>query len=191
MIDYKTIEKNVLIAGFGGQGVVMAGNVLAYAAVEAGKNLLATVSYGAEMRGGTARANITISDNEIDSPIIDVPNLAMIMNAPSFVRYSDIIEPGSTAIINSSMIDDDLIKTHEVDLELVKVDATNNAIQMGNLKVANIIMLGVLVRKTEILDKDSILLGLQRAFRKGKKALYYINEQAFELGYSLEPLVGA
>lgn len=182
-------EKNILIAGFGGQGVVMAGNVLAYAAVEAGKNLLATVSYGAEMRGGTARANITISDSEIDSPIIDVPNLAMIMNAPSFVKYIDCIEKGSTVIINSSMIDDDLIESKNGNLNLIKVDATNHAIKMGNLKVANIIMLGVLIRETGILDIASVKLGLERAFRKTKKALIYINQEAFELGYSLEPLV--
>jgi 2-oxoglutarate ferredoxin oxidoreductase subunit gamma len=182
-------EKNILIAGFGGQGVVMAGNVLAYAAVEAGKNLLATVSYGAEMRGGTARANLTISDNEIDSPIIDVPNLAMIMNAPSFVKYIDVIEKGSSVILNSSMIDDELIESKDGSLDLVRVDATNYAIKMGNIKVANIIMLGVLVRHTGILDKDSIKHGMERAFRKNKKALIYINDEAFELGYSLEPVV--
>lgn len=177
-------EKNVLIAGFGGQGVVMAGNVLAYAAVEAGKNLLATVSYGAEMRGGTARVNITISDEEIDSPIVEVPNVAMIMNAPSFAKYIGTLEPGSHVIVNSSMIDDELIKSKDGDLKITKVDATNHAIKMGNIKVANIIMLGVLVKTTGIIDRDSIINGLQRAFRKDKKGLYYINVQAFELGYS-------
>lgn len=180
-----TDEKNILIAGFGGQGVVMAGNVLAYACVEAGKNLLATVSYGAEMRGGTARANITISDDDIDSVIIDQPNLAMIMNAPSFVKYLDTIKPGSMVIVNSSMVDDDLIKQSNGKIDIVKVDATNEAIKMGNIKVANIIMLGVMIKKTGILDKPAILKGMHRAFRKGKKALYYINEQAFELGLKL------
>jgi 2-oxoglutarate ferredoxin oxidoreductase subunit gamma len=178
-------EKNILIAGFGGQGVVVAGNVLAYAAVEAGKNLLATVSYGAEMRGGTARANISISDDQIDSPIIDEPNIAMIMNAPSFVKYIDIVKKGSLVIVNSSMIDDELINTKKDDINLIKVDATNQAIKMGNIKVANIIMLGVLIRKTEMLDKDSMVKGLARAFRKDKKGLYYINIEAFDTGLKL------
>lgn len=174
-----------MIAGFGGQGVVMVGNVLAYACLEAGKNLLAMVSYGAEMRGGTAKAIISISDDEIDSPIIDTPNLAIIMNAPSLVTYLDTIEPGSIVVINSSMIDGNLVSRS--DLDIVPVDATNLAIKMGNIKVANIIMLGVLMQKTQMLKKQHVLKGMKRAFYKGKKGLYYINEDAYELGLNLEP----
>ena len=177
------IEKNVLIAGFGGQGVVMVGNVLAYSCLEAGKNLLAMVSYGAEMRGGTAKAIISISDDQIDSPIIDTPNLAIIMNAPSAVAYLDIIEAGSVVLINSSMIDSDLVARD--DLDIVPVDATNFAIKMGNIKVANIIMLGVLIQKTRMLKKQHVLEGMKRAFFGGKKHLYYINKNAFELGLNL------
>jgi len=178
------METNILIAGFGGQGIIMVGNVLAYACLEAGKNLLAMVSYGAEMRGGTAKAIISISDEEIDSPIIDMPNLAIIMNAPSLVAYLDTIEPGSIAIINSSMIDNELVTRS--DLDIVPVDATNLAIKMGNIKVANIVMLGVLMQKTQMLQKQHVLKGMKRAFYKGKKGLYYINEDAFELGLGLE-----
>jgi 2-oxoglutarate ferredoxin oxidoreductase subunit gamma len=79
-------ETNIMIAGFGGQGVILAGNVLAYACIDAGKNVCAMASYGAEVRGGTAKAIISISDEEIDSPIITQPNLAIIMNAPSFIK---------------------------------------------------------------------------------------------------------
>ena len=178
------MERNILIAGFGGQGIVMVGNVLAYACLEAGKNLLAMASYGAEMRGGTAKAIISIADDEIDSPIIDTPNLAIIMNAPSVVAYLDIIQAGSVVLINSSMIDRDLVTRD--DLDVVPVDATNLAIKMGNIKVANIIMLGVLMQKTGMLEKQHVLKGMKRAFYKRKKHLYYINEDAFELGLNLE-----
>lgn len=177
-------ETKVLIAGFGGQGVVMVGNILAYACLEAGKNLLAMASYGAEMRGGTAKAIISISDDEIDSPIIDRPNLAIVMNAPSLVAYGESIEPGSIVVINSSLIGRKQITRN--DLDLVEVDATHLAIKMGNIKVANTIMLGALMRKTGMLDKQHILAGMKRAFYKGKKGLYYINEDAFELGYNLQ-----
>lgn len=176
-------ETNILIAGFGGQGVILAGNVLAYACIDAGKNVCAMASYGAEVRGGTAKAIITISDYQIDSPIIENPNLAIIMNAPSFVKYIDIIRPDSPVIVNSSLIDLTKIKNNNVDI--VGVDATNLAIKMGNIKVANIILLGAMIRKTGILEPKSVISGMQRSFYKGKKGLYYINESAFRTGYEL------
>lgn len=176
-------EIDILIAGFGGQGVILAGNVLAYACIDAGKNVCAMASYGAEVRGGTAKALISISDQEIDSPVIERPNLAIIMNAPSFIKYIDTIQPGSPVIINSSLIDMD--KAPKTKHDIVKVDATNFAIKMGNIKVANIIMLGAMIKKTGILEPQSVNNGMKRAFYKGKKGLYYINESAFKAGYDM------
>ncbi len=183
MITVSTEERNILIAGFGGQGVIMAGNVLAYACIESGKNVLAMASYGAEVRGGTAKALISISNEPIDSPIIANPNTAMIMNRPSFIKYIETIKPHSPVILISSMID--YHTCPRSDLDLVPIDATNIAIRMGNILVANIILLGTLIRKTGILNSDDVRKGLVRAFYKGKKHLYYINEQAFETGYNL------
>ncbi|MDD5135447.1 MAG: 2-oxoacid:acceptor oxidoreductase family protein [Phycisphaerae bacterium] len=176
-------ETNIMIAGFGGQGVILAGNVLAYACIDAGKNVCAMASYGAEVRGGTAKAIISISDEEIDSPIITKPNLAIIMNAPSFIKYIDSIRPGSAVIINSSMIDATLAKRSNLDI--VGIDATNLAIKMGNIKVANIILLGAMIKKTKILEPQAVINGMKRAFYKGKKGLYYINENAFKTGFDL------
>jgi 2-oxoglutarate ferredoxin oxidoreductase subunit gamma len=176
-------ETNIMIAGFGGQGVILAGNVLAYACIDAGKNVCAMASYGAEVRGGTAKAIISISDEEIDSPIITQPNLAIIMNAPSFIKYIDTIRPGSAVIINSSMIDAGLAEKNNLDI--VGIDATNLAIKMGNIKVANIILLGAMIKKTKILEPQSVINGMKRAFYKGKKGLYYINENAFRTGFDL------
>ena len=176
-------ETNILIAGFGGQGVILAGNVLAYACIDAGKNVCAMASYGAEVRGGVAKALISISDHEIDSPIIERPNMAIIMNAPSFVKYIDTLMPGSPVIVNSSMID--LKKIKKTNFDIVGIDATNLAIKMGNIRVANIIMLGAMIKKTGILEAESVLSGMKRAFYKGKKGLYYINESAFRTGYEL------
>lgn len=176
-------ERNILIAGFGGQGIVLMGNVLAYACVDAGKNVLAMASYGAEVRGGTAKGIIAISNEEIDSPIINVANLALIMNTPSYVKYIETIEQDSIVVVNSSMIDDEL--TDRSDFDVVKVDATNTAIRMGNIRVANLIMLGALIKKTGILEPESIFNGMKRVFSKGKKGLYYINESAFRVGFDL------
>jgi 2-oxoglutarate ferredoxin oxidoreductase subunit gamma len=176
-------ETSILIAGFGGQGVILAGNVLAYACIDAGKNVCAMASYGAEVRGGTAKGVISISDHEIDSPIIEQANLAIIMNGPSFIKYADTIRPGSPTIINSSMID--LAKVKKNNLDIIGVDATNLAIKMGNIKVANIIMLGTMIKKTGILEPQSVFNGMKRAFSKGKRGLYYINEIAFKAGYEL------
>jgi 2-oxoglutarate ferredoxin oxidoreductase subunit gamma len=176
-------EINMLIAGFGGQGVILAGNVLAYACIDAGKNVCAMASYGAEVRGGTAKALISISDSEIDSPIIERPNLAMIMNAPSYIKYIDTLLAGSPVIVNSSMID--MGKIDRKNLDIVGIDATNFAIRMGNIRVANVIMLGAMIKKTRILEPESVVNGMKRAFYKGKKGLYYINESAFTMGYDL------
>ncbi|OHB52884.1 MAG: hypothetical protein A2Y10_20205 [Planctomycetes bacterium GWF2_41_51] len=173
----------MLIAGFGGQGVILAGNVLAYACIDAGKNVCAMASYGAEVRGGTAKALISISDYEIDSPIIERPNLAMIMNAPSYIKYIDTLEPGSPVIVNSSLID--MGKIENKKLDIIGIDATNFAIRMGNIRVANVIMLGAMIKKTNILEPQSVVNGMKRAFYKGKKGLYYINESAFTIGYDL------
>ena len=176
-------ERNILIAGFGGQGIVLVGNVLAYACIDAGKNVLAMASYGAEVRGGTAKGIIAISEEEIDSPIIDVANLALIMNTPSYAKYIETIKKGSIVVVNSSMIDDDM--TEGSDFDIVKVDATNLAIRMGNIRVANLIMLGALIKKTRILEPESISNGMKRVFSKGKRGLYYINENAFRMGFEL------
>ncbi|HAL45342.1 MAG: hypothetical protein A2Y12_01890 [Planctomycetes bacterium GWF2_42_9] len=176
-------EINMLIAGFGGQGVILAGNVLAYACIDAGKNVCAMASYGAEVRGGTAKALISISEHEIDSPIIERPNLAMIMNAPSYIKYIDTLLPNSPVIVNSSMID--MSKINSKNLDIVGIDATNFAIRMGNIRVANVIMLGAMIKKTRILEPQSVVNGMKRAFYKGKKGLYYINESAFTMGYDL------
>ncbi len=176
-------DTRILIAGFGGQGIILAGNVLAYACIDAGKNVCAMASYGAEVRGGTAKAVISISDEQIDSPIIETVNLAMVMNAPSFVKYACNIEKASPVVVNSSMIDG--FQTTGSGLDVLGVDATNMAIKMGNIKVANIIMLGVMIKKTGILEFDSVVNGLMRAFSGSKKGLYYINESAFRSGYDL------
>jgi 2-oxoglutarate ferredoxin oxidoreductase subunit gamma len=176
-------ETNILIAGFGGQGVILVGNVLAYACIDAGKNVCAMASYGAEVRGGTAKALISIADHQIDSPIIENPNLAIIMNAPSLIKYIDIIQPGSPVIINSSMID--TTRAGKNNLDFVGIDATNLAIKMGNIKVANVIMLGAMIKKTGILKPQSVINGMKRAFYKSKKGLYYINESAFRTGYEM------
>jgi 2-oxoglutarate ferredoxin oxidoreductase subunit gamma len=176
-------ETSILIAGFGGQGVILVGNVLAYACIDAGKNVCAMASYGAEVRGGTAKGLISISDHEIDSPVIEQVNLAIIMNGPSFIEYADTIRPGSPTIINSSMLD--MSKVKKSNLDIIGVDATNLAIKMGNIKVANIIMLGTMIKKTGILEPQSVFNGMRRAFSKGKRGLYYINEIAFKAGYEL------
>jgi 2-oxoglutarate ferredoxin oxidoreductase subunit gamma len=105
------------------------------------------------------------------------------MNAPSFIKYIDTLQPGSPVIINSSMID--LSRVKKNNLDIVGVDATNLAIKMGNIRVANIIMLGTMIKKTGILKPQSVLNGMKRAFYKGKKGLYYINESAFRMGYDL------
>lgn len=178
------MKENIFIAGFGGQGIILAGNVLAYGCIYEGRNILAMVSYGAEMRGGTAKAMISVSDEEIDSPIVDKYDVGVIMNNPSLVKYIDTVKPGGLLLVNSSMVDMNTIKRK--DLKIIPVDVTNLAIQMGNIKVANLIMMGVYIQMSTSLSKQSLLKALKKVFSKKKQGLYYINEKAFETGLGLE-----
>ena len=117
-------EIKIIIGGFGGQGVVSAGTILARAAMAEGKNVTQMVSYGAEMRGGTANSTVVISDSEIASPVIERPDVAIILNQPSLDKFEEQIVSGGLAVVNTSMVKRRL---HRDDLDVVKVDATNTA----------------------------------------------------------------
>lgn len=152
------MEKSIIISGFGGQGTLFAGQVLAYAALDAGKQVTWIPSYGPEMRGGTARCTVTISDEEIGSPLTRNPAIVLAMNLPSLDKYEPLMQPGGIVIANASLINRKMDRT---DLRGVYIPAAKMAEEIGNPRLANMIMVGALLEAEEVLPLDVVKQALE------------------------------
>ncbi len=168
-----------IFAGFGGQGVLMMGYVLAVSAMREGKNVTYLPSYGAEVRGGTANCTVVVSDEEIFSPVASSPDYAVIMNRPSLTKYEGTITEGGIIIINSSLVDRDLTRD---DVEVVKVPANDIAKKLGSDRTINMIMLGAFVTKTGLTTLDSIMNGLTEIVKGKKASLMKLNRKGLDKG---------
>lgn len=173
-------ETKIIIAGFGGQGVVVAGNILVRAAMMEGKYVTGMVSYGAEMRGGTANSTVVISDGEISSPYVERPNAAMILNQPSLDKFEERLESGSKVLINTSLVLRDVKRD---DIDVVGVRASEIARDIGNVRVANIVALGGFARSSGIVSIGNLEKAVEELFGKKKKSgLVEINIEALSQG---------
>lgn len=172
-------EKQVLFAGFGGQGVLAMGKFLSYAAMGLGKNVSWVPSYGAEMRGGTANCMVTIADDEISSPITENPMAAIIMNAPSLDKFEQKIKANGTIVLNSSLVDRTLDRE---DLEVMKVPVNQLAEKIGNPRGANMIILGAYLKKTGILNSEQLMDYFDEIFEGKSEKLIEKNKEAFLAG---------
>lgn len=172
------ISKTVF-AGFGGQGVLMMGYVLAVAAMREGKEVTYLPTYGAEVRGGTANCTVSISDEEIFSPVASSPDYGVIMNLPSLVKYESTIKKGGAIILNSSLIDTDPARD---DIDVVKIPANDIAKELGSDRTINMIMLGAFVAKTKVTTLDSIMNGLTEIVKGKKASLMKLNRKGLDRG---------
>ena len=145
------MQSEGMVAGFGGQGILLAGKILAHAALEAGYEVAWIPSYGPEMRGGTAYCTVVISDRPIGSPIIRNPQHLVAMNRPSLEKFAPSVKPGGVVIINSSLIPVDAKRD---DVDELKVPATDIADSLGSVKAANIVALAAFVARSGIVDFD-------------------------------------
>ena len=141
------MKYDILLAGFGGQGILFAGKLLAYCALIDGKELSWLPSYGPEMRGGTCNCHVIVSDEPVASPIIVEPTALVAMNAPSFDKFENALVPGGKAFIDSTLISRDAKRD---DIDVYKIPATQMANEMGVPKLANMIIVGKLIKETEI-----------------------------------------
>lgn len=173
-------ETKIIIAGFGGQGVVLTGSVIARAAMVQGKNVAGMVSYGAEMRGGTANAAVIISSKEIASPVIETPDVAIILNQPSLDKFENIMAPNATIILNTSLISRPIRRT---DLNEAHINATAIAQELGNVRVANIVALGAFVKATNLVTLESTARAIEDLFAGKKAEMIEINKNALQLGF--------
>lgn len=170
-----------IFSGFGGQGVLSTGQMLARAAMLEGKHVTYLPSYGAEVRGGTANCTVTISDEEIASPIASQPEFVVALNQPSFFRFQSLLQSGGCMLYNSSLVD---VATVRGDIETFGIPITELAGQLGNIKVANMIMLGAFVSISNLVSFNKTYKNLPDILGAGKARLLKINEKAFKTGFS-------
>jgi 2-oxoglutarate ferredoxin oxidoreductase subunit gamma len=169
-----------IMAGFGGQGVVLMGTLLSYTAMVEGKHTTFFPSYGAEMRGGTANCSVVVSDREIASPIVNQPDCVVAMNIASLNKFESRVRPGGIIFVNSSLIGR---KVERDDVEEVRVPASEIAETLGSAKAANMVMLGGIVKKTGVVSLESLSAGLEKVLSERAMALLDINRRALKKGY--------
>lgn len=174
----------ILIAGFGGQGILFSGKFLAYEGLIEGKEVSWLPSYGPEMRGGTANCSIIISDTKIGSPIVDNPDVLIAMNVPSFDKYINEVKAGGMVIVDSSLIDK---KAERNDIEAYYIPATKMASDEALPGLANMIILGHFIKKTGIIPVENIEKAMKKVVSAKKQELFDLNMKAVKLGFDYQP----
>ncbi|MFN8253826.1 MAG: 2-oxoacid:acceptor oxidoreductase family protein [Ferruginibacter sp.] len=179
--DYKQLEE-LVVAGFGGQGVLSLGMTLAYAGMVENKEISWMPSYGPEMRGGTANCIVILSDNKISSPILSLFDSAIILNQPSMDKFAPRVKPGGLLLYESASI---LKPSTRTDIDIIGIPAITEALQMKNAKVMNMIILGAYLELKQVVQNDSIIEALAKVLPEKYHHLLPINRQALELGEQL------
>ena len=174
--------EEVIIAGFGGQGIMLIGRLLAYAGMLEGKNVAWMPSYGPEMRGGTANCTVIISSEEIASPVVPYPKSIIVMNKPSLDKFEPNVKKDGLIILNDSLIDQ---KVSRNDVSIVRVPANDVANELGNLKVANMVVLGAYIKKSGVVKLDTIFKALEKALAGRNQHLINLNKEALKQGTEL------
>jgi 2-oxoglutarate ferredoxin oxidoreductase subunit gamma len=180
-MDNKQMNEDVFMAGFGGQGILLIGNLLAYAAIEAGKNASFFPVYGPEKRGGAAMCSVIVADQEIGSPVVGEPSNVLLLNQNAMDKYYSRIRSGGLCIYNSSLIDD---SDHQrSDISPLAIPANEIATEVGNVKLANMVMLGALLALNPMVNLDSIKQALDIVIPERNKRFIPANLQALDRGY--------
>jgi 2-oxoglutarate ferredoxin oxidoreductase subunit gamma len=171
------------MAGFGGQGIMLIGDILAYAAMHEGKRVTYMPTYGVEMRGGTANCTVMISDEEIGSPMTGHPFAAIVMNGPSMEKFQPRIRPDGFLLVNTSLIDEGMVNRTDIDTLLLP---TNDiALELGNAKIANMVALGGYVERVQSVSLESIKETLPKVIAERYHKTIPLNIQAIETGAQL------
>lgn len=175
--------QELTIAGFGGQGVLFAGKVIAYAGLAAKKYVSWLPSYGPEMRGGTCNCQVILSDESIGSPLITQSDSLIVMNKPSLLKFEDSVKSGGCIIVDSFHID---IKTKRDDVNAVYIPAQKIAEELGYSKLGNMVMVGQYIKQTGVLPFDVVLSSLKNHISPSKAKMLESNVKALEAGYEFK-----
>ncbi len=175
-----SVYQDVIIAGFGGQGVLLMGTILAVSAMEAGFYVTYIPVYGAEMRGGTANCTVVVSDREVGSPIIKRPYTLLAMNRPSLEKFQPLVRDHGRVLYNSSLVDPDLADTQR--LQVSRIPANQVAEEVGQARMANMVALGAYVRVTGIVSLETVQKSLEKVIPERYHKLLPQNARALEAG---------
>jgi len=176
------MQHEIIISGFGGQGALFAGQLLAYAAMEEGRHVTWLPSYGPEMRGGTAHCTVIVSDEEIGSPVVHRPSAAVVLNNPSMEKYQKLVKEQGYLLINRSLIN---IPATRADIHAVDVPASDEAAALGNPKLLNVVMMGALIACTEVVTLDALEGALASHLPERHRQLLDLNKTALRRGIEL------
>jgi len=171
--------QDVMIAGFGGQGVLLAGKLLAYAGMLEGRHVTWFPSYGAEVRGGTANCTVIISSDEIGSPVVQSPSAMLIFNEASFKKFEKRIKQAGNLFLNTSLVQERPTRT---DITRIEIKANQIAEDLGDIRIANMVMLGAYLEKTGVVALDSVLTALKQVLPARRHSLISLNERALRCG---------
>lgn len=176
------MHEELVFAGFGGQGVLFGGQLLAYTALEEGKHVTWIPSYGPEMRGGTANCTVVVSDDPIGSPVCRNPSIAVVFNNPSLEKYEPMMMPGGLLIVNSSLT---VHPTTREDIEIVRIPATTVASELGEVRVTNMILFGALLACRPLVNVETTQHVLREKLGERKAHLHEVNMRALQRGAEL------
>jgi len=174
--------QGVIMSGFGGQGIISAGILLAYSGMVEGKHVTFFPAYGAEMRGGTANCSVVVSTEEVASPVVSNPDSLIVMNEPSLTKFEPALKPNGLLLINSSLI---ASSPKRNDVHAVNIDANKIAEEIGTVRCANMVMLGALINYTNAVSLESMINTLPKVFTRAKKEILNMNVEALKRGGQL------
>jgi 2-oxoglutarate ferredoxin oxidoreductase subunit gamma len=169
-------SQQIVFAGFGGQGILSMGKFLAYAGMDANLNVSWLPSYGPEMRGGTANCSVILTDEAIGSPIVTKADSIVVMNRPSLDKFEDMVAPGGVIVIDSDLVDR---MPERTDVTVIAIPAQTIAQEIGSKTIANMVLLGALVKQTGIVTIEALLDSLKA---HGKEKFFESNKKAIEKG---------
>jgi 2-oxoglutarate ferredoxin oxidoreductase subunit gamma len=178
----------ITLAGFGGQGILFLGKMIALAGMLEGKEVSWIPSYGPEMRGGTANCSVVVSDRRIGSPVVSHPNVLVAMNRPSLEKFEPKVQAGGLVLINKTLIE---IPHTRKDIDAAYVEITGLASEMGNTRLANVVALGALIGRLPIVSADAVVAGLKKELSGKKAALLDLNVKALAAGQEAVQVVKA
>lgn len=176
------MQEEVIISGFGGQGSLFAGQLLAYAAMDQGLFVTWIPSYGPEMRGGKARCTVVVSDEEIGAPLVRRPSAAVVLNIPSMEAFEPMLKPGGVLVVNSSMVP---AESEREDIQVIYVAASDLATEIGNIRMANVLCLGALVEATGVVSLDAVAQALDDHLPERHQHLLGLNKEALRRGAAI------
>ena len=176
------MQQEIIISGFGGQGPLFSGQLLAYAAMDSGCHVTWIPSYGPEMRGGKARCTVIVADGEIGSPLVRRPSAAIVLNIPSMEAFEPAVKPGGVLVVNSSLVPQ---KSSRTDIRVFYIPATDMAIELGNVRLANVICLATLVEATGVVSLEAVRQALDDHLPERHRKLLGLNMEAMDKGAAL------